>query len=79
MVFQFNLPYNYISIVIKEQQKDLTHMFYLRIPCYKLYKENLFFYVFTLKYMCHFSMSSKKLDLWLLFSSLSLVFFYLLT
>jgi hypothetical protein len=41
----------------KEQLKDLTHMICFLIPCYKLYKEDLLFYVFTLKYMCHFGMS----------------------
>ncbi len=34
-----------------------------QIPCYKLYKEGLFSYVLTLKYMCHFGMSLKKLNL----------------
>ena len=45
-----------------EQLKDLTHMFCLQIPCYKLYKQGFISYVFTLKYMCHFGMS-KKLNL----------------
>jgi hypothetical protein len=44
-------------IATNEQLKDLTHMFCLRIPCYKLYEKGLIFYVFTLKYMCH---KSKK-------------------
>jgi len=43
--------------------KYLTHMFYLQIPCYKIYKKGFFSYVFTLKYMCHFGMSLKKLHL----------------
>jgi hypothetical protein len=38
-------------------------MFCFWIPCYKLYKEGLFFYVLTLKYMCHFGTSLKKLNL----------------
>jgi hypothetical protein len=46
-----------------EHLKYLTHMFCLRIQCYKLYKEGLFFYVFTLKYMCHFGTSLKKFNL----------------
>ncbi len=40
-----------------EQLKDLIHMFCLWIPYYKLYKEGLFSYIFTLKYMCHFGMN----------------------
>jgi hypothetical protein len=55
--------YNCNSIATNEQLKDLTHMLCLWIPCYKLYKKGLFFYVFTLKYMCHFGMSWKKLNL----------------
>jgi hypothetical protein len=47
----------------KEQLKDLTHMFCLQIPCYKLYKKGLFSYVFILKCTCHFGMNSKKLNL----------------
>jgi len=43
-----------------EQLKDLTHMFCLRISCYKLYKKGLFSYVLTLKYMCQFGMNLKK-------------------
>jgi len=42
-----------IEFATNEQQKDLTHMFYFQIPCYKLYKQVLFSYVSTLKYMCH--------------------------
>ncbi len=38
-------------------------MFCFQIPCYKLYKKYLFSYVFTLKYMCHFGMNSKNLNL----------------
>ncbi len=45
------------SIVINEQLKDLIHMFCFQIPCYKLYKEGLLSYVFTLKYMCYFRMN----------------------
>jgi hypothetical protein len=52
--------------------------------------EGLFFYVLTLKYMCHFGMSFKKLNMkarhkikirisWLFFSALNLVLPYLLT
>jgi hypothetical protein len=46
--------YSCNSIATNEQLKDLTHMFCLWIPFYKLYKKGLFSYVFTLKYMCHF-------------------------
>jgi len=70
---QWNLPlrsgmpwalkcYSCNSIATNEQLKDLTHMFCLRIPCYILYKEGFFFYVFTLKYMCHFGMNWKKFN-----------------
>jgi hypothetical protein len=38
-------------------------MFCFQIPCYKLYKEGLLSYVLTLKYMCHFEMTSKELNL----------------
>ncbi len=38
-------------------------MFCFRIPCYKLYKEGLFSYVLTLKYLHHFGMNLKKLNL----------------
>jgi hypothetical protein len=85
-----------ISVIVvtqfatNEQLKDLTHMFFLRIPYYKLYKKGLFSYVFTLKYMCHFGMNLKKLHLkvnrkiknkisWLFFNAFSLVLSYLLT
>jgi hypothetical protein len=90
-----NLPwalkcYSCNSIATNEHLKDLTHMFYFWIPCYKLYKEGLFSYVFTLRYMCHFGMSWKKLNLnakhkikikisCLFFSALSFVLSYLLT
>jgi hypothetical protein len=37
-------------------------MFYFQNPCNKLYKEGLFSYVLTLKYMCHFGMSLKRLN-----------------
>jgi hypothetical protein len=87
-------PYNYNSIVIhfsiKKQLKYLTHMLWFQISCYKLYKERLLSYVSTFKYMCHFGMNSKKINLkakhqnfknnsWLLFSSFNLMFSYLLT
>ncbi len=52
-----------IQFATKEQLKDLTHIFCFWIPCYKLYKEGVFSYVFTLKYMCHFEMNSKNLNL----------------
>ncbi len=55
--------YSCNSIAIKEQLKDLTHMFCLQIPCYKLYTKGLFFHILTLKYKCHFGMSSKKFNL----------------
>jgi hypothetical protein len=72
-----------------EQLKDLTQMFCLQIPYYKLYKEGLFLYVLTLKYMCHFGMNWKKLNRkakhkiknkisWLFFNAFSLVLSYLL-
>jgi len=59
-------------------------------PCYKLYKEDLFSYVFTLKCMCHFGMSLQKLNWkakhkiknkisWLFSTTFSLVLSYLLT
>jgi len=51
------------SIAINEQLKYLTHMLCLWISFYKLYKKGLFSYVLTLKYMCHFGMSFKKLNL----------------
>ncbi len=44
------------------KQKTLTHMFCFLIPCYKLYKEGMFFYVLTLKYKCHFTRTSKNLN-----------------
>ncbi len=46
----------------KEQLKGSTHMFCLRIPCYKLYKEGLIFYVLTLKYLCHMSQSQTMIN-----------------
>jgi hypothetical protein len=78
------------QFVTNEQLKDLTHMFCLQIPCYKLYKEGLLSYVFTLKYMRHFGMSLKKFNLKakhkienkisrLLINALNLVLSYLLT
>jgi len=51
------------QFVSNEQLRDLTHMFCFKIPSYKLYKEGLFSYVFTLKYMCHFGMNLKELNL----------------
>ncbi len=79
-----------VTIVTNEQLKDLTHMHCLWIPCYKLYKEVLFIYIPTLKYMCHFGMSWKKFNLEakhkikkinsrLFFNSFNFVCFYLLT
>ncbi len=38
-------------------------MLCLGIPCHKLYKEGVFSYVIMFKYMCHFGMSSKNLNL----------------
>jgi hypothetical protein len=52
--------YNYNSITTNEKLKHLTHMFYFRIPCDKPYKQDLFSYVFTLKYMCHLKINWKK-------------------
>jgi len=46
---------------IKDQLKDLTHMFCFRILCYKLYKEGLFYYVFTLKYVAFWDEPKKAL------------------
>ncbi len=37
-------------------------MFCFQISCYKLYKKGLFFYVFTLKYMCRFGMNLKMFN-----------------
>jgi len=48
--------------VTKKKLQDLTqYMICFWIPCHKLYKEGVFSYVLTLKYTCHFGMSSKKL------------------
>jgi hypothetical protein len=49
-----------IQFATKEQLKYLTHMPCLWIPCYKLYKKGLFYYVLTFKYTCHLGMNSKK-------------------
>ncbi len=38
-------------------------MFYLQIPCHKLYKKGLFSHIHTLKYNCHFGMNSRKFNL----------------
>ncbi len=65
--------YNCNSIPINEQLKDLTHMFCFWIPCYKLYKEGLLFHILTLKYKCHFGMSSKK---FLNFMAIFLFFYF---
>jgi hypothetical protein len=78
------------QFAINGQLKDLTHMLCFQISCYKPYKECLFFYVFTLKYMCHFGMSLQKLNpkakhkiknkiSWLFFSAFSFMISYLLT
>jgi len=93
--FGISLPwmlkyYSCNSITTNEQLKDLTYMSCFRIPCYKLYKEGLFSYVLTLKYMCHFLMNFKKFNLkakhkikkknsWLFFRLFNFVFSYLLT
>jgi hypothetical protein len=79
-----------IQFATNKQLKNLTHMFCFQIPCYKLYKEDLFCYVFTLKYMCQFGMNLKKLNLkakhkiknkisWLFFNAFSFLLFYLFT
>ncbi len=79
-----------IQFATNEQLKSLTQIFCLWIPYYKLYKEGLFDYVFTLKYLCHFGMNLKKLHLkakhkiqnkisWLFFHAFSFVLFYLCT
>jgi hypothetical protein len=78
------------QFAINEKLKDFSHMFCLRIPCYKLYKEDLFSYVLTLECMCHFGMSLKKLNQkakhkikneisWLFFIALNLVLSYVFT
>ncbi len=65
-------------------------MLCFQIPCYQLYNKGLFFYVFTLKYMCHFGTNLKKFNLkekheiknnnsCLLFNALNLVLSYILT
>jgi len=80
--------YNAIQFATRENFKILTHMFYLWIPCYKLYEEDMFSYVLTFKYTCHFGMNTKQFNpksktqiffknSWLFFNSFSLVFFYL--
>jgi hypothetical protein len=51
------------QFLINVQLKDLTHMFSPRISFHKLYKEGLFSYVLTLKYMCPFGMRLKSLTL----------------
>jgi hypothetical protein len=48
------------QLAIKEQLKDLTYMLSFRISHYKLYKKDIFSYVFTIKYMCNFEMSLEK-------------------
>jgi hypothetical protein len=64
-----------------EELKNLTHMFCLGIPCYKLYKKR---FVLRWKYMCHFGINPKKKTWrqnkklknkisWLFFNSFSLV------
>jgi len=66
---QWSPPLECLSVIVatqfatNEQLKDLTHMFCFQIPCYKLYKKGFFSYLLTLKYMCHFGMNSKKLNL----------------
>jgi hypothetical protein len=78
------------QFAISEKLNDFSHMFCLQIPCYKLYEKDLFSYVLTLKCMCHFGMSLKKLNRkakhkiknkisWLFFSASSLVLSYLFT
>ncbi len=59
-----NLSVVVTLFVIKKQIEDLTqYIICFVIPCHKLYKEGVFSYVLTLKYTCHFGMSSKKLNL----------------
>jgi len=38
-----------IQFAINEQLKDLTHMICFQIPCYKLYKKELFLLCFHIK------------------------------
>jgi hypothetical protein len=56
------LPYVVATQFTIKTLEDLTHMLCFLIPCHKLYKEGVLFYVFTLKYTCHFGMNSKKLN-----------------
>ncbi len=48
------------SIATNGQLKILIHMLCLKIPCYKFYKEDLFFYVLTLKVHVSFWDELKK-------------------
>jgi len=50
-----------IQFATKEQSKDVTDMFFFESNVTN-YMKKTFFYVFTLKYMYHFGMSSKKLN-----------------
>jgi len=48
------------SIASNGQLKNLTNMLCVKIPCYKFYKEDLFFYVLTLKVHVSFWDELKK-------------------
>jgi hypothetical protein len=49
-----------ITFAIKEQLKDVTHMIYLRIPCYKLYKKTFFLLYSHIKIVVSFWDEFKK-------------------
>jgi len=51
------------QFVIFKKLKIVTDMLCLWIPCHNLYKAVVFSYVLMFKYMCHFGMSSKNLNL----------------
>jgi hypothetical protein len=46
-----------IQFAIKEQLENLTHMFFFKILNYRLYKEGIFFFMFS-----HFGMDLKKFN-----------------
>jgi hypothetical protein len=51
------------QFVSNVQLKDLTNMFCFWILFHKLYKQGVFYFVFTLKYMSQFGMSLRKYNL----------------
>jgi len=52
-----------IEFATKVQLKHLTHMFWLLITSYKIYKEGVFYLDFTLKIMCHLGWAQRSLTL----------------